>query len=130
MTLPYSFGTGTNLDKLFISQLQADLDALVVGAPNTQIVNYILAATDGGQTIAMNLAGANTLTVPPNVTIPMSVGSYFWAVQLGAGQTTLTQGIGVTINSRIGLKLAGHYAVARVYQYAANLWVASGDLTV
>jgi hypothetical protein len=41
----------------------------------------------------------------------------------------LTPGAGVTIRSRIGLNLAGQYAVAYLYKRGTNEWVASGDLT-
>ena len=50
----------------------------------------------------MNVATANTLTVPPNSSVPFQVGTQVAVRQYGAGVTTLTAGAGVTIRSRGG----------------------------
>lgn len=163
--LLFEFGSGTNLDKLFLAQLQDDLDALVTAINdndtstqaqiaaiqasitaiqaeidglasstqllgiNTQTASYTLALIDAGYTVEMNVGSANTLTVPPNATIAFPVKTFVNVVQLGAGQTTLTPGAGVTLRSRSGLKLSGQYAMGTIYQRAANEWVCGGSLT-
>ena len=97
--------------------------------PSAQAASYVLALIDAGGIVEMNLAGANALTVPNNNTVQFPIGTRITVAQIGTGQTTLTQDAGVTIRSRIGLKLAGQYAVAALYKRDTNEWVASGDLT-
>jgi hypothetical protein len=96
-------------------------------AINTQTASYTLVLTDAGKTVEMNVASANTLTVPPNSSVPFPLNTYLNIVQYGAGLTTLTQGSGVTIRSRNGLKMGGQYAAATLYKRGADEWVASGD---
>lgn len=61
--------------------------------------NYTLVVGDVGKVIEMNVAGANTLTFPPDV---FAAGDHGEVVQWGAGQTTATQGSGVSIRSEGG----------------------------
>jgi hypothetical protein len=105
------------------------LRALLAPVPNTQTASYVLRLSDLAGTVETNEAGANTLTVPPNAATPFPIGTALKIAQIGAGQTTLTPGAGVTLRSRIGLKSAGQYAVFYLYKRAADEWVASGDLT-
>lgn len=120
LTLPYA---------LYLSWLDAQLNALLAASPNVQTASYTFEFIDGVGIVEMNIAGANTLTVPPNSAIPFSIGTHMKFVQAGAGQTTLTPGAGVTLRSRVGLKTAGQWAVAEIYKRATDEWVASGDLT-
>jgi len=75
------------------------------------------------------VASANNLTIPPNSSVAFATETVINVVQMGAGQTTLLAGSGVTIRSRNGLKLAGQYAVASLYKRGTDEWVAGGDLT-
>jgi hypothetical protein len=107
------------------------LRALVASPPNAQTVNYTLSLSDQAGTVYSNQAVANTLTVPPNSGaggVPFPIGTVIRVIQIGAGQTTLTPGAGVTLVARIGLKLAGQYAVGFLYKVSVNTWVAYGDL--
>lgn len=96
---------------------------------NTQTASYVLVLGDKGKTVEMNVAGANTLTFPPHSSVAFPVKSYVNIVQVGAGQTTLTPGAGVTLRARIGLKLSGQWAMATAYQRATDEWVCGGALT-
>ncbi len=95
---------------------------------NNETASYVLVLADAGKVVEMEVAGANTLTVPPNGTVAFPVGTVIGFRQYGAGQVTLTPGVGVTIRSRIGLKTAGQYAEGTLTKRATNEWVASGDL--
>lgn len=114
----------------YLRVLDLVVQAILKPAPNTQTSNYTLGLADLRGIVETNLAGANTLTVPKNAAVPFPVGSLITRItQIGAGQTTLTPDTGVTIRSRIGLKLAGQYAVATLYKRGTDEWVASGDLS-
>ena len=56
------------------------------------------------------------------------MGTTLLVVQTGAGQTTLTAGVGVTVNSFLGLKIAGQWGGATLIKRATNTWVAIGAL--
>jgi len=86
---------------------------------------YTLQASDNGLVVTLNNASAITLTVPA------SLGANFscMLVQLGAGQVTITPS-STTVNSfNALLKLTGQYAVASLYAYAADTFIASGNLS-
>lgn len=100
----------------------------VVGVNGQTGTSYTLVEADKGKAVEMNNASANTLTVPPNGTVPFAVNTVVHVTQTGAGQTTLVQGSGVTIHSPATLKLRAQYSTATLRQSAANVWVLSGDL--
>lgn len=98
---------------------------------NTQTgTPYVLVIGDAGKVIEMNNASANTLQVPPNSSVAFPIGTIVDVVQYGAGQTTISQGSGVTIHSASGnLKIASQYSGATLYKRATDEWVLIGNLT-
>lgn len=64
---------------------------------NTQTANYTLTLADVGKCVEMNTASANNLTVPPVSTAAFGIGTVIEVLQLGAGQTTIVAGSGVTL---------------------------------
>jgi hypothetical protein len=89
---------------------------------STKTANYVLTADDAGRIVEMNLADANTLTVPPGLPAKTQV----LVVQIGAGQTTLVEGDGVTIRKRFGLKIAAQNGAVLLYARTSTDWVAIG----
>jgi hypothetical protein len=115
---------------------KGDTGAGAVPLPvNAQTVAaYTLALTDapapkyeGG--VTMTNAAANTVTVPPNSAVAFAVGALVTIAQLGAGQTTLVAGSGVTLRTSSTLALRAQYSAATLWQIAANVWLVMGDLT-
>ena len=96
---------------------------------NEETASYTLLSADDGKIVEMNVASGNTLTVAPDSTTNFAVGTQILILQTGTGQTTLTQGAGVTINATPGLKLRAQYSSATLIKRAANTWVALGDLS-
>lgn len=101
-----------------------------VGVPAERTTtSETLALTDAGQIVRMNNAAANTLTVPPNSSVAFPTGSVVIVKQMGAGQTTLAAGAGVTLRSYNNeLKLFGQYAEASLIKIATDEWAISGNL--
>lgn len=96
----------------------------------TQAASYTLALTDAGKLVEIGVASANNLTVPPNSSVAFLLGTRIDITQVGAGQTTVVAGAGVTIRQRESkLKLAGQYAGASLYKRSTDDWVLFGDLT-
>lgn len=97
---------------------------------NAQTASYTLVLADAGKTITMSVASANNLTVPPNSSVAFATGTMINVIQIGAGQTTLVAGAGVTVNSKSGnLKITGQYSGVSLYKRDTNTWVAVGDLS-
>jgi hypothetical protein len=89
---------------------------------------YTLVAQDVGRLIEINMAGANTLTVPTNTSVPFPVGAQINILQTAGGQVTVG-GAGVTINATPGLKLRTQWSSATLIKRATNTWVLVGDLS-
>lgn len=108
-------------------------NATLLSAAKVQTVvptsSYTLVLTDVGKVIEMNVAGANTLTVPPNSSVAIPVGSVMEFHQYGAGQTTVTPGAGVTLRGT-KLKTTAQYSSGTLRKRATDEWVVAGDLTV
>ncbi len=97
-------------------------------ALSTKTANYTLVLADAQTYVRMNLAGANTLTVPPNASVALPVGTQVIVRQAGAGQTTVAAGAGVTINTARTLKLRAQHSSATLIKVATNEWDLTGDL--
>lgn len=91
--------------------------------------SYTAVLTDDGKLITMSNAGANTFTVPPNSSVAFGIGTQLNIAMLGAGQTSLVAGSGVTLNSAgTKLKLDAQYAVATCVKTDTNTWFVVGNL--
>jgi hypothetical protein len=93
----------------------------------TKTASATLALADGDW-IEMDVATANTLTVPPNSTVAFPIGTVRNINQRGAGQTTIVAGSGVTIRTDETLKLRKQWATAVLVKRATNEWVLAGSL--
>lgn len=87
-----------------------------------------LAMGDADQTIRSTTATASTFTVPPNSAVAFPVGTVINLVRQGAGTLTIAAGSGVTVNAP-SLTARAQYSLITLWQYAANTWLLSGDLT-
>jgi hypothetical protein len=88
---------------------------------NTQTANYTLALADAGTIVEMNVAGANTVTIPANASVAFPVGTSLFVVQAGAGTTTVVPAAGVTLDGQASL--GEQWAEATLYKRATNEWV-------
>jgi hypothetical protein len=90
---------------------------------------YTLLAANLNQLVTLNNASAITLTVPPSV---FSAGDVINIAQIGAGQVSLAQGAGVTINSTgataTAPKLRARYSAASIICTASNTFLVLGDI--
>ncbi|WP_316841363.1 hypothetical protein [Pedobacter gandavensis] len=106
--------------------LKADLSLSI----SSKTANYTLVLADNGKMITMNMAGANTLTIPTNATVALPIGSQIIVYAEGVGVTTITPASGVTINSVGGkTKITGQYSTVTLIKKATNIWAVIGDLS-
>jgi len=112
---------------------KALLNDLVAGILHVKIndrtANYTLVIGDDGKLVRVDNSGPNTLTVPPNSSVAFPVGTSIGGQQVGAGQTTITPGSGVTLHSLSShLKSAGQYARWLMTKVATDTWSVCGEL--
>jgi len=98
---------------------------------DTKTSNYTLVLTDKNKFIEMNLAGANTVSVPTN-SVAFPIGSQIHITQYGAGKTQIvavTPGT-TTIRSAPGTYLRAQYSSATLIKRATEEWYLVGDLSL
>ena len=100
---------------------------------NAQSASYTFVLADGNNAfVTLSNASSNTLTIPPNSSVAFPVGTVLNFAQTGAGQTTITQGAGVTITSTgasaTAPKTRVQYSGASAIQTSANNWLVMGDI--
>ena len=113
---------------LTAAEMNAVATAMI--AINAQTATYTAVLTDDGKLVTMSNASANNFTVPPNSSVAFGIGTQLNIAQLGAGQTTIVAGAGVTLNSAgTKLKLSAQYAVATCVKTDTNTWFVVGNLS-
>lgn len=100
--------------------------AAVTTSVDEKTASYTLVAGDfdGKKIIKMNLAGANTLTVPSGLSVTEPV--HF--IQSGLGATTITAS-GTTLNNKSGLVTDGVMSLGSIIPDGADNYLVVGDLT-
>jgi hypothetical protein len=97
----------------------------------TYTTSHILVAGNAGTLVKMSVSTAHTLTIPPEITYNFPVGTQIVIAQLGAGQTTITPGAGVSLVSEGGKRITkAQYATASLIKLGADAWLLTGNLTV
>lgn len=90
----------------------------------------VLSAGDRDAYVRMNNASANTVTLPPNASVAMAIGTRVWIEQAGAGRTTLVAGAGVTLRqsaSTATLYCRAQYSQVWATKVGTDEWVLAGD---
>ena len=93
---------------------------------------YTFVLADNGKLVTLSNASAITATVPLNSSVAYATGAIINIQQIGAGQVTLSQGAGVTINSTgataTAPKLRARYSAASIICTASNTFLVVGDI--
>jgi len=90
--------------------------------------SYTFVLTDDSKLVTLSNASAITLTVPINSSVAFPVGTHIDLVQIGAGQVTVTQTVGVTVNAAPSKLFRAQYSAATLIKLATDTWVLVGDL--
>jgi YD repeat-containing protein len=142
VTLPTS-GTLVNTTSSAIAFTGGTIDGATLGATtpmqiqgfrpvNTQTgTTYTLVLGDSGKLVTLNNASAITLTIPPHSSVAFPAQAEIDIAQLGAGQVTVSPGVGVTILSvSSNTHLSARYAGATLKQTATqDTWLLIGSLS-
>lgn len=112
---------------------KSELDAAVETATtqykgaNSQIgVSYTLVGADAGKVIDMDNAAANTVEIPLNATVAFPINTRIDVYQHGAGQTSITGAVGVTLNGEV--KVPAQYGMVSLWKRGTDEWVIVGGI--
>jgi hypothetical protein len=101
----------------------ASLTYQPIGAGTYTGGTYTFALTDQQNYIRFSNAGAQTVTIPTNASVPFPIGAEINGIQAGAGQVTFSPAGGVTVNAKGAvLSISGQYGGFSLKQYATNSW--------
>jgi hypothetical protein len=111
----------TTLEGQVAAKLDASAFPLVVKREISASGDVLVA--DAGKIVSFTGGSAGVLTIQPDATINVPIHSRIDLTQEGAGAFSIAPGAGVTLHSfENARKLAGQYAGATLYKYAANSW--------
>lgn len=101
---------------------------------NARTANYTLALVDDGDVVEMNVASANTVTIPLNSSVAFPIGTQITVIQTGTGQTSIAVTSGVTLNATPvtgtnNAKLRAQWSSLTLLKRGTDTWIAMGDLT-
>jgi hypothetical protein len=88
----------------------------------TRTADYTLARSDAFSVIRMNVAVANSVTVPPNADVAFPIGTVIEIGQTDIGKTTIVAGAGVTINAPDGLAYDLRFRHGRLRKTGTDTW--------
>jgi len=92
--------------------------------------SYTLVLSDANKLVSMNNGSGNTLTVPNNTDVTFPMGTQILVKQKGAGATTFSPGVGVTIESYLNKVVSlGQYSLFTLIKTDTNTWSLGGNLT-
>ena len=115
--------------QILTAQEQNDLATAIIAIRAVTTASTTAVLADDGKLVTMSNASANTFTIPPNSAVAFGIGTQINIAMLGAGQTSVVAGAGVTLNSAgAKLKLDAQYAICTCVKTDTNEWFVVGNL--
>jgi hypothetical protein len=94
---------------------------------------YTTVLADNGKLTTLTNASAIAVTIPPNSSVAYPVGAQINMAQLGAGQVTVSGGVGVTVVSTGATastpKTRAQYSTLTAVQTSTDNWLVMGDIS-
>lgn len=99
-------------------------------SPRVETASTTLVMGDVDNGVHMNVASANTITVPPNSSVAFALNVSIPLLVKGAGLATVVEGAGVTVRvpAPLTLGLRAQWSQAVLTKIGTNEWVLAGDL--
>jgi hypothetical protein len=98
---------------------------------NTQTSSYTLVLGDASKVIEMNVASANTVTIPTNASVAFPIGTEITVLQYGVGITSIAVAGGVSIVSKDSASIIGNrYTGVTLLKRGTNEWYLIGNIVV
>ena len=98
----------------------------------TKTSNHTLELADAGRTLDVDVATANTITIPTNASVSFLIGAQIAFIQTGAGQTSFAAANSITttiLSKNSNKKIASRYSPATLIKKDTDTWILIGDLT-
>ena len=90
---------------------------------------FTLSLNEADAVVLCTKASAILVTIPPESSVDIPIGTTINFVQLGAGNLVFKEGVGVTLNSKLdSIATGGAYSWAALYKRASNKWILYGDI--
>ena len=118
---------GPGMLRALADDVASNIEGLKYLSVLTQTANYTLEAATASGIVQVNASSGITITVPPNSSVPMPVGSTVSILQVGTGQATVVGGAGVTVNGTPGLKTRAQWSMLVLIKRSTDSWVVVGD---
>lgn len=104
-----------------------------IATTSSSASTYTLALTDDGKLLTFDNATSATITIPPNASVALPVGSQITMARYhGTGTVSIQGGAGVTVVSAASTPavptLRAQYSSATAIQTSANNWLVVGDI--
>jgi len=111
----------------------ATSDALIVVSPvdsSFTSTSHTLALAQAGAICVCSNAATQSITFPPNSSVPFPIGGSITLLQAGAGKVTAVAGAGVTLISKASkLSTNGQGVAITAIKTGTDTWYVAGDLT-
>lgn len=122
-------GGGTPITAAELNRMESGIRDASRVSPTTYTTSQTLTLAHEGALLLFDSSLETTLTIPPNSSVAIPVGSRIRLIQMGTGGTTVTAGTGVTLNAIGGnRKTSGRYGAVDLVKVGTDSWVAVGDL--
>ncbi len=108
-----------------IADVQTVADMTLLLETAEKVADYTLALADAGKVVAMNKAGAASLTVPTNAAVAFPVGSVVGVYNLSADDVTIAGAGGVAVRNAGDLP---QYGECSLRKRGTDEWVLVGDV--
>jgi hypothetical protein len=101
---------------------------------DAETASYTAVLANNGQLVTMNVASANTFSIPTNASVAFPIGTQINVIQIGAGQTTIqavtsgTTTISSTGATSTAPKLRAQFSSATCIKVNTDLWYVVGDI--
>jgi len=120
---------GSNGDLIALSNSSpSPFENTTIGIDTVSGTTYTAVQGDQGRIKACTNSSAVALTIPPNSSVPYSIGASISVVQDGTGQVTLVAGAGVTLSNALTLKTRAQYSMLTATKKATDTWWVTGDM--
>lgn len=122
-------GSGTSLTGVETSAHAAATYSPILRTVQSQATSFTVSASNSGAIIVMGNSTTANITLPPNSSVPLPIGTQIDVIRANAGVVTFVAGSGVSIGSLSGLKnIANVNTAVTAVKTSTDTWYLVGTL--
>lgn len=96
--------------------------------PIEQTESFTLDMSHDGQILLMDNPGGAIITVPPETSVPFSLGTQITIIRYSNAAVTVSGAGGAIVRATPGFNLRARYSVAQLLKVESDRWILMGDL--